>query len=82
MIYKLNFNKQLINHYIFPFVDTKKDKVQLVYKNLKNKKMNIIVNGYLLSTTNENFDKKEFKSFKKEIRKDNSKVIKKEIELF
>ena len=38
--------------------------------------MDIIVNGYLLSTTNENFDKKEFESFKKEIRKDNSKVVK------
>ena len=44
--------------------------------------MDIIVNGYLLSTTNENFDKKEFESFKKEIRKDKSKIIKKELELF
>ncbi len=47
-----------------------------------NQVIDIIVNGYLLLITNGNFDKKEFKSFKKEIRKDNSKVIKKELELF
>ena len=82
MTYKLTFNKQLINHHIFPSVDAKKDKVQLGFKILKNKKMDITVNGYLLSTTNENFDKKEFESFKNEIRKDNTKVIKKELELF
>ena len=76
MAYKLNFNKQLINHHIFLSVDVKKNKVQLGYKNLKNKKIDITVNGYLLLTTNEN-DKKEFESVKKEIRKDNSKVVKK-----
>ncbi len=79
MTYKLTFNKHLINHHIFPSVEPKKNKVQLGYKNLKNKKMDITVNGYLLSTTNENFDKKEFESFKKEIRKDNAKVIKNEL---
>ena len=73
MAYKLHFNKQLINYHIFLSVDVKKNKVQLGYKNLKNKNMDITINGYLLLTTNENFDKKEFESFKKEIRKDNSK---------
>ena len=31
--------------------------------------MDIIVNGYLLSTTNENFDKKEFEFLKKRLEK-------------
>ena len=56
MTYKLTFNKQLINHHIFPSVDAKKNKVQLGYKNLKNKNMNITINDYLLLTTNENCD--------------------------
>ena len=47
MTYKLIFNKQLINYHIFLSVDVKKNKVQLGYKNLKNKKMDITVNSYL-----------------------------------
>ena len=67
MIKHITYNKKYINHYFFPNVDKKKDKIQISYNNLKKSNIDITINEYLLSKSNEKCDKNEFESFKKKL---------------
>jgi hypothetical protein len=76
MIKHITYNTKYINHNFFPIVDKKKDKIHISYNNLKKTNIDIAINEYMLSKSNEKFDKNDFESFKKKLI-ENSKNTKK-----
>ena len=63
MTKKITFNRKYMNQNLFPSIDKPKDRVQSSYKNLKIKKNNISLIEFILSKSDEEFNKKELESF-------------------
>ena len=64
---KIVFNQKYLNQNLYPSIDKIKDKIQSSYKNLKIKKNNIILNEFIFSKSDEEFNKNEFESFKNDL---------------
>jgi hypothetical protein len=81
MIKHITYNKKYINRYLFPNIDKKKDNVQISYNNLKKNINNITINEYMLSKSNEKYDKNDLESFKKKLLENPVETIKNNKEL-
>ena len=77
MTKKITFNRKYLNQNLFPSIDKTKDIIRTTYKNLTIKKNTISLNEFILSKSDEEFNKNELESFKNNL-KNNTKENKTE----